>query len=320
MEFNNCSILRCALVLKLTLWLALSAPHASAQDSQGSPDETARWLQARTVVQRAEELFALGNYEGALSDYNQAYLLLRGHPRRYVVLHNLALCQERLFHYDSALEYYRRYLAEGGPDAEHRQSVEAVLETLGGLLAELIIESSVPAEIWVDNRRAESGQLHLPPGRHVVDVRAALHETQRREFQLQPRSSLRWRVVLAPLSDYRGPPPGYAWVGVALTAGTVLAGATLGALTLQARSDGLAEADASLRLRTPETEKAQRHVSDLALATDITFSAAALLAVATTVLILVSDWKPDAKPRAQPSITPGFAPGAVGIVVRGQPF
>src|SRR5689334_23133066 len=102
-------------------------PEPSAEPSP-SPSFTAGdpYAAAHQVVERGEALFALGNYDAARSEFQQAYRLLAGHPRRYIVLHNLALCYERMFHYDDALAYYERYLSEGGPAAEDRAQIEAV--------------------------------------------------------------------------------------------------------------------------------------------------------------------------------------------------
>jgi tetratricopeptide (TPR) repeat protein len=255
-------------------------------------------------------MFGAGNYEGALADYLYAYRLLQGHPRQYIVLHNLALCHERLYRYDAALDYYDRYLREGGPSAEDRRSVAAVIQSLRSLLAELEIETDSGAQIWVDNRHARDGPglIHLAPGRHSVEVRGTLREPKRREFQLQPRSRVKWHAVLEPLSNYRGPSPAYAWAGVALTGTALATGVVFGIQTLHARDEGLAKARTSLSLRTPETEAAESNIARFALATDISFAVALLFGAATTVLVLVSDWERGETRPTEPKLSASFDP------------
>jgi tetratricopeptide (TPR) repeat protein len=262
---------------------------AAATPSASDDPQLAR---AKQVIARGEALFDLGNFEAALSDFTQAFELLRGHPRRFIVLHNLAVCHERLFHYDLALDLYAKYLRDGGPDAPDRAAVEAVLASLGALLGSLRIDTNVPAEVWVDDRRmAEApGSLRLPAGRHVIELRAHLHQAVRRELRVQPRHDYELEIELQRLSDYRGLHPAYFWSGAALTAAALVTGSVLGVRALDARSTEQAALAAQMHLRTPEAESAERSVRRLSLGADVAFGAAALFAAATVVLAFSTDW------------------------------
>jgi tetratricopeptide (TPR) repeat protein len=244
------------------------------------------------VVARAEQLFHVGDYGAALVDFSRAYQLLAGYPRQYVVLHNLAVCYERLFRYDEALHFYERYLVEGGPSAEDRVAVGAALDTLRNLLATLRLEANVRGEVWVDDRQAGEipATLRIPAGRHVVEVRAVLHESARRELTLEARSEYRLRLELAPLSNYRGLPRGYFIGSAVLTGVLLLTAGVLAANTLAARGRGLDDAARTMQLQTAMLERDQANVQRWALGTDLAFAGAALFGVTSVLLFFLTDW------------------------------
>jgi tetratricopeptide (TPR) repeat protein len=253
----------------------------------GSPSATAHPAQA--IVARGEALFAAGNYDAALGEFAQAYELLAGHPRQYIVLHNLALCHERSFRYDSALAYYQRYLQEGGPEAEDRALIERVMITLRSLLGKVEIASNVRAELWVDDRRLGDapGTRLLPAGRHVIELRAPLYESVRREVDVRARAQHRLRFELERLSQYAGPGPVFFWTGAGLTLVATATGAILGANALVEDADGRERMKRDPFANTVEDEA---RVERLARAADIAFGAAAVLAVSSTVLFFLTDW------------------------------
>lgn len=285
----------------LAFVLALSAMSALARPSAAQPTHLAAAPatdpattqgdavldEARAIVARGEALFARSNFDAALSEFARARQLLEGHPRQYFVLHNMALCHERMFRYDQALPLYERYLREAPPDEPDRAAVAAVVQTLRGLLSTLAIQSNVEAEVWVDNRRVGDapGEVLLSPGRHVIELRAKLYEAERRELSVGARERLRLRFELQRLSTYSGLPRLYFWTGVGLTGAALVAGTIFGARALDAQAEG--ERLAGLRLDpAPQEERVQ----NLALAADVLFGSAAVLGVTTTVLFFLTDW------------------------------
>jgi len=297
-------------------------PAPTASETTGSvPDEPL--ARARAVVATAARLFEAGQYAAALAEYSRAYQILQGHPRQYWVLHNLAACNERLFRYDVAVELYEEYLRRAPATEDDRKEVSAVLSTLRTLLATLVVESSVAGEVWLDDRLLGTapGKWRVPAGRHIVEVRADRYESQRREVLLSAGQTEVDRFQLQRLSTYQGPPPTYFWVAVGLTGAATIAGATTGAMALEARRDG--QAQAALHVDTqPEAERT-RH---LALASDIGFGAAILFGATATVLYFVTDW-PKAgttkdhsrEPVAQRSLGVALvAPGGFGASLLGK--
>jgi hypothetical protein len=242
--------------------------------------------------------------------------LLAGHPRQYLVLHNIALCHERMFRYDQAFDFYTRYLVQGGPQAEDRDEIEHVLQTLHGLLGEVTIGTNVPSELWVDGRRlgdAPATRL-LPAGKHVIELRAPLHETQRRELDVRARGKHALHVELERLSQYSGPSPVFFWTGAGLTVVAAGVGVVFG---VQALSDD--EAGQERRKQDPfsNTIEDEEDVQRLALTADIAFGAAALLAVGSTVLFFLTDWDATARDERKP---PAKAASARPSALRVQPW
>jgi tetratricopeptide (TPR) repeat protein len=265
----------------------------SQQGTGTSEQEDTRLTRARVIVAAAESLFVAGHYAAALAEYSRAYDVLRGHPRQYWVLHNLAACNERLFQYDVALNLYEEYLKRAPRSEEDRAEVQVVIRTLRSLLGTLVVETSVDAEVWVDNRRlgAAPGRWLVPGGRHVVEVRAALFETQRREVQLGAAQVHRLRFDLQRLSTYRGPSRGYFWTAAGLSAAAAAAGATFGLLALDASSDGREKASLSV----DSSEESDR-TRQLSLAADICFGTAVLFGATAGVLFFVTDWSDSTPP------------------------
>jgi tetratricopeptide (TPR) repeat protein len=296
------------------------APAPSASSGDQNDEALAR---ARGVAALAAPLFNAGHYAAALAEYTRAYEILAGHPRQYWVLHNLAACNERLFRYDLAVELYEEYLRRAPPTESDRAEVSAILETLRSLLATLVVESSVTGEVWLDDRRlgVAPGKWRVPAGHHIVEVRADRHESQRREVQLNAGQVKTDRFQLQLLSTYAGPSPGYFWAAVGLTGAATVTGATAGFMALNARQQGVQQAE--LHLDTSEHAERTRR---LALASDIGFGAAVVFGATATVLYFVTDWPksgspagPGHEPSAQRSLSVALGgPALLGANLRGK--
>lgn len=288
---------------RIGLWLLLAAwclvarevrgtdlahPAAPVQADEREAGAERKLARARLIVRSAEPLFAAGHYEAALVEYTRAYEVLRGHPRQYWVLHNLAACNERLFRYDLALGLYEEYLRRAPASEQDRPDVMAVINTLRSLLGTLVVESAGSGtEVWIGDRRLgpAPGRWLVPKGRHVVEVRAALHEPQRFELQLGAAQTRTLRPELRRLSTYRGPSRVYFWTAAVAGGAALAAGATLGVLALSSRDEG--EDRASVRLDTSEQSE---HTRQLALAADLCFGGALLFGATASVLYFVTDW------------------------------
>lgn len=248
--------------------------------------------EARERVERGERLFARGDYAGAIAEYERAYELVPGHPVQHHALFNVAKCHEKLFQYRMALDYYERYLREGGPQAQRRDEVERAVAFLRDNLATLQLHTDVPAEVWVDGRLAGAapGAVLVGGGRHTVTVRAAGYEPAVFEVALAVRQAQRRRVSLRRLSDVAGAPPGWFWASAG-TAGAALAtGLVLGAIALDKSNEldaRLADPVEALAVTPREVEE----VSDFALGADVALGTAAVLTVTSLALYFATDWR-----------------------------
>lgn len=289
------------LLASLVVLLLVSSARADEERAEPSDTPPPVVLQAdgtleraRAIVATAEGLFLAGHYGAALAEYSSAYDVLEGHPRQYWVLHNLAACNERLFRYDIALKLYEEYLRRAPPDEADRAEVAAIMRTLRSLLATLVVDSRAPGDVWVDERRVGTapGRWLVPAGRHTVEVRAHLHEAERRDVALGAGKVTVLYFAPRRLSTYRGPPRGYFWAALGASGVAAATGATLGVLALDARNEGRAQA----RLYRDTTDEA-RQTRNLALAADASFGAALVFAATAAVLYFVTDWAPAAPTR-----------------------
>jgi hypothetical protein len=98
------------LALGATLVLLATTTVARAQEAE----ETAAVEEARAAFGQAEDDFNAGNYALAMQGFERSYSLLEGHPRRHLVLFNIARCNEELGNLEQAVEAFERYLREGG--------------------------------------------------------------------------------------------------------------------------------------------------------------------------------------------------------------
>lgn len=258
-----------------------------ARAQVGPPSsETLETRQARELTLRARARFDAGDYAAALAEYTRAHELLAGDPRRADLLNNIAVCHERLFHYDLALQYYERYLHEAASDPADRAEVEAVIRGLRDLLGKLHITSNVRADVWIDERLVGTapGDVMVPAGRRVVKLNARGRQGAQREIEIVARGTQTAHFELEAVpAEYHGIEPTYFWVGVGLTAGALVAGGALGLVAL----DKHRENERRARVTLPLDDEPKRR---FALASDISFGAAALFAVGSGVLFFLSDF------------------------------
>lgn len=284
------------------LWGA-SATLALAQEPPPELPEPVKLAQARGTA-----LFEVHNYEAALAEFAAAYRLLDGYPQQYLVLSNLALCHERKFRYVQAIESYERYLAEGGARVDDRAEVEASIARLESLIATVSIDSNVPADVWVDDRKVgrAPGTVRVSPGRHLVELRANLYESARQALDVEAGAALERRFELSRLSQFSGLGPGYFWTFAGLTAATLAVGVGFGVHALNLDADGHARAGRDRLLNRIEDEAA---VSRAASAADVLYASAAVLGASTIVLFFLTDWSAAPQERTP---APRIAPYANG--------
>lgn len=263
-----------------------------------------------------------GDCGGAIVEFEAAYKLI---PRPNA-LYNIAQCQERLFRYDLAIQYYERYLQEAPADAPDRSAVEAALKTLGNLLGILHIQSNVPAEVWIDDRLAGEapGDVYVPAGGHSLELRAEGYIPSRTEVRLVGREEVDLSLKLikarttVKVTETTGLDPTLFWVGVGAT---VVAAGVGGMLAVRV---GSLHSEAELLPGVdPQREQARKDIEGAELLADIFFGGAAVLAVGTTIVAFLTEWEaPQSGPAEATDETalrlrPAAAPGYAGFELRG---
>ncbi len=267
-------------------------PAAERAEGTDSSRRTEVPPEARERIRRGMDLLERGDYDAALAEFERVHELLRGHPLRFRVLLNIARAHEKRQRYDLALDYYHRYLREGGARVPDRARVEATIETLRGFLATLRIESNVPAQVWVDDRLMGEapGEVLVPGGRHVVELRAEGYEPARAEVQVPPRAERALTFEMKKLADeYRGLPRAYFWSATSLAGALAVASAIFGARTLLLRSDLQTRLDdPTERLRV--TGEDYDALASSALVADVLLLGTVLVAGGAVLLGLNTDW------------------------------
>ena len=308
------------LVLYASAGLAQFGDPAYAATSPSRAGQLSAETEAREAVARAQEMFAAGHYEGALSEFVRAYRMMENDARQAVVLNNIAVCYERMFRYELAIEFYQRYLREANPAAADRIEVRAAIRTLRGLLATVTIQTNVPSTVWVDNRRVghAPGRLQIPSGHHVVELRARHHEALRLDLVVSARERKRITVELTRADVFEGVDPTVVYASGIVTTLVAASAVMLTLEALDAKSEVERLASASVGLRTEKTNTVERELGVLRTASYASYVALGVSGVTTLVLGLVANWN-ESFPVANSTPTAKLVvlPEGASLVVRG---
>lgn len=230
-------------------------------------------------------------------EFEAAYRRIGEHPNRHLVLYNIARCHELLFHYDEALTFYRRYLTEGGADADGRDEVEATLRTLENLLATVEVRVEGPGgELWVDGHLVGEapGTVSVTAGRHVIEARADGYVPAAREVETPARREVTVVLVMVAVGgdEFEGLHPAFFGTAVGLAMASGVTSAIFGLRAIAARN-GVDERLADPRERWTLEQSDIDEIGQLALAADLFLGGALLFAATAAVLALLTDWGGD---------------------------
>ncbi|RZO58405.1 MAG: PEGA domain-containing protein [Sandaracinaceae bacterium] len=285
-----------------------------AEESEADPEEEARFAEARDRFRQGVALARAGNCRGALAEL-QASLEILPRPN---TLYNIATCQEELHRYDLAVDAYAAYLEMASEDEPDRPAVEATMRTLRMLLGTIHIETNTAAEVWLDDRVVGEapGDVLVPGGSHVIELRAEGHLPERREVQVAAQRTVSLEVTLSTAEENvvfnttieRPPIPAPVfWGGVALTFVTAAIGAYFGVQALQIRETELS--------RDPRLPPNLDAIEESAIIADAFFIGATIFGAATVVLAFLTDFggEPETEQdepegaRVRPLLGPAYA-------------
>jgi hypothetical protein len=184
---------------------ALAAPHKPEPKARKNPKQK----EADQRFKRGVALFNDAKYTEALAEFERAYEIAP-HP---LVLYNMAGCHRQLSHYADAVNYYRRFLAEGkGVVAAARlTAAQSELDATLLLIARVTVTVSPAIDgmtLLLDGQPLDASAmpLILPPGEHRVTARAAGRPDAERTVRVASGDEVAVEIKLAEQPLVREPP------------------------------------------------------------------------------------------------------------------
>ena len=283
-------------VLLLVGLLGSSVRSLQAQDQTAADEPEDPTERARLHFKLGVDFYREQNYRAALIEFERAY---RASPH-YKLLYNLGQVSIDLQEDWKAIDYFTRYLREGGdelPEAR-RTEVEASLERLQRRLARVTVNVNLPgAEIYIDDSRVGLSPLKepvkisvgrrrfvavkqgYPDAERVVDVASGDELEVDLEFKERPVVA---QVQTIKVTEAASGVSAAAWMGIAT--GVIGAGAiTMSVLTAVAQNSYDNERK-GLTTRA-DLENLRDDAKMKALVADIAWGATVVSAGVTAVLL-----------------------------------
>lgn len=321
----------------LTVALLLSLPCAA---QQAISDEAKAYF--RNGVELLEQ--TPPNYQDAYHQFKRAY----ESSQSWKVLGNLGLCSLKLERDGEALEYYQKYLEQGGTevDPEERSAIERDLLLVKGNLVQLELTSDLPEVQLTDARQGTTAppQSYALNGPTSLGLRAGTHTLIARA----QGKEIKWEVVLSPgqpvshefkfaepqvaapvaaPTHAAAPPPepapssggstlrtvGFVTAGVGGAA--VIGGVVTALLKKKSEDDARKQCigDVCAEAAEAKFEKADK----LAKMTNILFIGGGVLVATGVTLIVVGGSQSEKPSSARLSISPAVGWGEAGVMAQG---
>lgn len=288
------------------------APDATAEPAPTTAEEPEAGMEeARRRYAQGSEFYRRGRFAEAVAEFSEAYSLWPNPT----ILYALGQAYEGQSDVHRAIETYQRYLAEAPEGDLRRQDAELRIESLRGLLAVVHVVVNVDASVVVDGEVVGSapGDIRLPTGRHVLELRADGYESQTAAVTIAGGTERTVTFELEPLpaaaSDhepFRFPRPAF-YTAVGLTgAGVVVWGAMATTAVVRARDYN----------DTPgRTNYDREEARDVAQRSNVALGVVGGLAVTTLVIGLLTDWRRDDDDDPAPLVTASVTPLQGGAYV-----
>jgi hypothetical protein len=288
-----------ALVIGLAIPGAALGQRSSAREGGSAADSALEG--ARLHFKRGVELYKARDYRGASLAFRHAYEL----RPNYKVLYNLGQASVELGELSGAIDYFARYLRDGGAElpAGRRAEAEQRIASLRTRVAVIEITSDEPeADIVLDGvrigRMPFASDLNVDPGRHILQASKAGKASTASEFEVAAGERRRVRLEFAAGPEFaaRSATPSAQsdsplfnretlWMGLA-TGALAAGGLTVSLLALSAES----RYDAKRRqLTTVEAlHDARQDALTKARVADVVWGATLLAGLSTVALFIMS--------------------------------
>jgi len=282
------------LLALLVLALSLATTPARASDSASR--------EAAKHFQRGVDLYNDGDFRGALVEFKKAYSVW---PRANV-LYDIGQTEYQLLDYASALKTMERYLAETGPNAAHRQEVEATVEVLRGRVGRILLSTDGGAcDVLVDDQPSGTTPLDAPllvsvgPRKiavHCAGDRAAIRrlevaagETVRVELKVPPApiAAVRSAMAAGNASHDAAPSvPGKGWMTGWIVSGVLVAATVAMGTTTLVEQSRLAAMRNSFPASKADIDRQANLTTGLAITSDI-LGAASIAAIGVSTYLTI---------------------------------
>jgi hypothetical protein len=304
----------CAVVVSINAWASTLAAQSGTAEAATDPTES-----ARSHFKLGVDFYRERNYRAALIEFQRAYAA----SPHYKLLYNLGQASLELQEDSNGIDYFTRYLREGGDELteERKAEVEQNIARLRARLATVTVITNQPgAEIYVDETLIGTSPLSEPvkvsvgrrrfvavkhgfaDAEHVVDVASGDELQVALEFKERPQLDLaKLQTVLNKNQEDSGPSPA-VWTGIAT--GVLATGATtLSILTMVAQQ----KYDDELKVETTpgELQRLRDDAHTKALIADMLWGATIVGAGTTVVLILTSGGGEEKAPGVALGVAPG---------------
>ena len=284
--------------------------------------------EAKMRYQRGAELYADGDYQPALIEFERAYEL----APNFRILYNIGQVHFQLLNYSAALRAFERYLKEGADQVppERRKQVEEDLKTLRGRTATLRVEINVDgAEVYVDDvslGKFKSGETVLVnAGMRKLTAQREGYQNASQTVRLAGGDNkdivLELHSILEQLQANQKPTlPTLVYVGWGTTAALAVGAVVTGVVALGKKSDANGFTDTLNS--TPQTldatkatiasrSSAESSMKTFSILTDV-LAGCAIVAGGTSLYFTLNANKKNKEKEVTPADTKGNKPPAAG--------
>ncbi|HKU39151.1 MAG TPA: PEGA domain-containing protein [Polyangiales bacterium] len=300
----------------------------SVAGAQSTPPEepTDPTERARLHFKLGVDFYRERNYRAALIEFQRAYAA----SPHYKLLYNLGQASLELQEDSHAIDYYSRYLREGGSELTdaRRSEVEQNIVRLRARLATVTLTTNqAGAEIYVDDtligtaplseplkvsvgrRRFVAVKHGFPDAERVVDVAAGDELDVELEFKERAQLDLAKLEGVLNKRDEEAAPSPALWTGIAT--GLIGAGAiTASILTMTAQQDY----DDELKVETTRTklQELRDDANTKAVVADVLWGVT-IVGVGVTTVLLIADGGEETEKKPEPAVALQLSPASVAV-------
>jgi hypothetical protein len=300
------------------------------------PKGNSKTEEATTRYKQGVKLFEEQDFNAALLEFRKAYEL----APNYKVTYNIGQVYYQIQNYAKALQWFERYLSEGGKDVspDRRAEVQKEIDELKRRVGRVELQSDVKdVEVSIDDEPVGKTPLTEPlivsAGRRKISatkqgyapfsqtIEVAGQEVKKVPLQMVALVASTPGPAPGPTTPPTAPPPKKeeskfttaSWVGVGAAGALGLGAAITGILAMSASSDTKAALYAGTN-RAEVDDKNDRRKA-LALTTDV-LAGAAVVTLGLTLVLTYTRNTETASAQRGPSVTVGASPR--GAWLQGQ--